>query len=60
MIMTIPFETGSRSRAAREGGWKGTRRWYKCRRCGKPFLKDIKETLPEKEKVCPACKGDKR
>ncbi len=50
-----PFEEGSRSRAAREGGWLGRRRWYKCRKCGERFKVDTREPLPINLRYCNAC-----
>ena len=54
-----PFEIGSRSRAAREGGWLGRRRNYSCRLCGKMFQRDLRDSLPVKERICLACRGQK-
>lgn len=53
--MLKPFEVGSRSRAAREGGWQGRRRNYSCRQCGEKFQVDTRAPLPEKERLCPKC-----
>jgi len=50
-----PFEQGSRSRAAREGGWLGRRRNYKCRQCGDEFQVDTRKPLPEDRRICPDC-----
>ncbi len=50
-----PRENG-RSRFAREGGWLGKRRTYKCRMCGDKFQVDTKDPLPLYERKCPKCK----
>lgn len=52
------FEVKSRSRAAREGGWLGRRRNYRCRQCGEKFQVDIRDPIPETERICPECRGD--
>ncbi|MBA7579557.1 hypothetical protein ES708_21428 [subsurface metagenome] len=37
-------------------GWRGRRRWYKCRQCGERFQRDLRDSLPEKERICEVCK----
>lgn len=54
--MTIPFECGSRSRCAREGGWLGRRRTYRCRQCGQKFKVDTPHALPEGARLCSTCR----
>lgn len=55
--MVTQFEAGSRSRAAKEGGWLGRKRWYRCRKCDSRFMVDTGKPLPEDERICPACRG---
>ncbi len=55
--MVKPFEVGSRSRAAHEGGWIGRRRTYRCRGCGAKFQVDTRHPLPEKDRLCPTCQN---
>ena len=50
------FERGSRSRQAREGGWLGRRRNYRCRRCGNKFQVDTIRPLAEEDRICHICK----
>ncbi|MBA7585413.1 hypothetical protein ES708_27392 [subsurface metagenome] len=38
-------------------GWRGRRRWYKCRQCDTPFRVDTLEPLPEAERICSVCRG---
>lgn len=52
--MVRPQSEG-RTRFAREGGWLGRRRHYKCRKCGNDFVHDG-FTLPEKERICTPCR----
>ena len=52
------FEVGSRSRSAREGGWLGVKRNYRCRKCDARFQVDTLNPLPEDERLCPDCRGD--
>ena len=54
--MIIPFEIGSRSRLAKEGGWKGRRRNYRCRKCGAKFQHDGFQLI-EAARICPSCRG---
>ena len=54
----IPFENGSKSRCATEGGWLGRKRNYRCRKCDKMFQVDTLEPLPEDERLCEDCRGD--
>ena len=49
--MVQPQSEG-RTRFAREGGWLGRRRHYRCRRCDKDFVHDG-NTLPEDLRICP-------
>ena len=53
--MVQPQSEG-RTRFAREGGWLGRRRHYRCRNpgCGKDFVHDG-FTLPEDARICPVC-----
>ncbi len=48
--------TRCRSRAYQEG-WAGRRRWYRCRKCDDKFQVDVREPLPESERLCPQCRG---
>lgn len=53
-----PCEVSSRSRRAREGGWLGRRRNYRCRKCDAMFQVDTRFPLPEDRKLCPDCRGE--
>ena len=48
---------GTRTRFAREGGYTGRRRNYKCRGCGQGFQHDGNQ-LPEKARLCLDCRAD--
>ncbi len=56
--MQEQFEVGSRSRRAREGGWMGRKRWYKCRVCNARFLVDTGKPLAKSERLCQKCRGN--
>lgn len=56
--MAVPLEIVSRARRAKEGGWMGRRRWYRCRKCDKHFMVDTGKPLPEEDRLCPECRGN--
>lgn len=55
--MNTPFEIASHSRAAREGGWTGRRRWYRCRKCNAKLKVDVAKPLSGEDRICPECKA---
>ncbi len=57
-MVNTPFEVGSRSRCAREGGWLGRKRIYRCRKCDSRFQVDTLNPLPEEDRICPSCKSE--
>ena len=50
------MQTETRTRAYRDG-WRGRRRWYKCRQCNEKFQVDTRDPLPKAERICSICKG---
>lgn len=45
-----------RRRFAREVGWTGRRRHYKCLDCGNDFIHDSAHALPATSRYCYACR----